>query len=58
MYAGDFAQFIIRRVRYMVLKRLVERYADFDQTGFLAFHRFDCVLQDAAAIKVLQGAAT
>lgn len=58
MYAGDFAQFIIRRVRYMVLKRLVERYADFDQTGFLAFHRFDCVLQDAAAIKALQGAAS
>lgn len=58
MYAGDFQQFIIRRVRYMVLKRLVERYADYDQTGFLAFHRFDCVLQDAAAIKALQGAAT
>ncbi|APC45961.1 capsid protein [Halomonas phage QHHSV-1] len=58
MYAGDFAQFIIRRVRYMVMKRLVERYADYDQTGFLAFHRFDCVLQDAAAIKALQGAAT
>lgn len=58
MYGGDFNQFVIRRVRYMVLKRLVERYAEFDQTGFLAFHRFDCVLQDAAAIKALQGAAT
>lgn len=58
MYAGDFQQFIVRRVRYMVLKRLVERYAEFDQTGFLAFHRFDCVLQDTAAIKALQGAAT
>lgn len=58
MYGGDFDQFVIRRVRYMVLKRLVERYAEFDQTGFLAFHRFDCVLQDAAAIKALQGAAT
>ncbi|QTN41721.1 phage major capsid protein [Marinobacter salsuginis] len=58
MYGGDFNQFIIRRVRYMVLKRLVERYAEFDQTGFLAFHRFDCVLQDTAAIKALQGAAT
>ncbi|WP_417315688.1 phage major capsid protein [Cycloclasticus pugetii] len=58
MYAGDFDQFVIRRVRYMVLKRLVERYAEYDQTGFLAFHRFDCVLQDAAAIKALQGAAT
>lgn len=58
MYGGDFNQFVIRRVRYMVLKRLVERYAEFDQTGFLAFHRFDCVLQDTAAIKALQGAAT
>lgn len=55
MFAGDFSQFIVRRVRYMVLKRLVERFADFDQTGFLAFHRFGCVLQDAAAIKSLQG---
>lgn len=58
LFAGDFQQFIVRRVRYMVLKRLVERYADYDQTGFLAFHRFDCVLQDASAIKALQGAAT
>lgn len=55
MFAGDFAQFIVRRVRYMVLKRLVERFADFDQTGFLAFHRFGCVLQDMSAIKSLQG---
>ncbi|MCT7656159.1 phage major capsid protein [Oceanimonas sp. NS1] len=55
MYAGDFKQFIVRRVRYMVLKRLVERYAEYDQTGFLAFHRFDCVLQDTAAIKALVG---
>lgn len=57
MYAGDFQHFIIRRIRYMVLKRLVERYAEFDQTGFLAFHRFDCVLQDVAAVKALRGAA-
>ena len=55
MFAGDFAQFVVRRVRYMALKRLVERFADFDQTGFLAFHRFGCVLQDSAAIKALQG---
>lgn len=57
MFAGDFDQFILRRVRYMVLKRLVERYAEYDQTGFLAFHRFGCVLQDTAAIKALQGKA-
>lgn len=55
IFAGDFDQFILRRVRYMVLKRLVERYAEYDQTGFLAFHRFGCVLQDTAAIKALQG---
>ncbi|NWO11739.1 phage major capsid protein [Chromohalobacter salexigens] len=55
MYGGDFKQFLIRRVRYMILKRLVERYADFDQTGFLAFARFGCILQDTAAIKALVG---
>lgn len=55
MYAGDFEHFIVRRVRYMALKRLVERYAEYDQTGFLGFHRFGCVLQDTAAIKALQG---
>lgn len=57
MYAGDFEQVILRRVRYMVLKRLVERYAEYDQTGFLAFHRFGLVLQDVAALKALQGKA-
>lgn len=55
MFCGDFNRFIIRRVSYMVLKRLVERYAEYDQTGFLAFHRFDCILEDTAAIKALVG---
>ncbi|MFC3336911.1 phage major capsid protein [Paracandidimonas soli] len=55
MFAGDFDQFVIRRVRYMVLRRLTERYAEFDQTAFLAFHRFGCVLQDMSAIRALQG---
>jgi len=57
MFAGDMQQVIVRRVRYMVLKRLLERFADFDQTGFLAFHRFGVVLQDTAAVKALQGKA-
>ncbi|BEG94676.1 phage major capsid protein [Phytobacter diazotrophicus] len=56
-YFGDFNRFIIRRVSYMTLKRLVERYAEYDQTAFLAFHRFDCVLEDTAAIKALAGKA-
>ena len=55
MFCGDFDRFIIRRVRYMILKRLVERYAEFDQTGFLAFHRFDCILEDTSAIRALVG---
>ena len=57
LYCGDFNRFILRRVTYMTLKRLVERYAEFDQTAFLAFHRFDCVLEDTAAIKALVGKA-
>lgn len=53
IFCGDFNRFIVRRVTYMTIKRLVERYAEYDQTAFLAFHRFDCVLEDSAAIKAL-----
>lgn len=53
LFYGDFDRYILRRVRYMALKRLLERYADFDQTAFLAFHRFDCVLEDTSAIAKL-----
>jgi HK97 family phage major capsid protein len=55
MYAGDFNELILRAVRSLTLKRLVERYAEFGQVGFLAFLRFGIVLQDTAAIKALQG---
>lgn len=55
IFCGDFDRFILRRITYMTLKRLVERYAEFDQTAFLAFHRFDCVLEDVGAIKALVG---
>lgn len=55
IYCGDFNRFLIRRVRYMALKRLVERYAEYDQVGFLAFYRFDTLLEDTAAIKALVG---
>lgn len=53
MYAGDWNAFILRRVRYMQLRRLNELYAESDQVGFLAFHRFDTLLEDVAAIKAL-----
>ncbi|EPL9568169.1 phage major capsid protein [Providencia rettgeri] len=57
IFCGDFDRFILRRVTHMTLKRLVERYAEYDQTAFLAFHRFDCVLEDTSAIKALVGKA-
>lgn len=53
MYYGDFNKFILRRVRYMQLRRLNELYAESDQVGFLAFHRFDTLLEDTSAIKAL-----
>ncbi|MBC2655087.1 phage major capsid protein [Pseudomonas sp. MSSRFD41] len=55
MFAGDFNELILRAVRSLTLKRLVERYAEFGQVGFLAFVRFGLVLQDTAAIKHLEG---
>ena len=38
---GDFSKMKIREVRQIRLMRLVERYADYDQQGFVAFMRFD-----------------
>lgn len=45
-------------VSSMTLKRLVERYAEFDQTVFIAFNHFDCVLEDTASIKAMIGKPT
>ena len=50
---GDFQSYVLRRVQYMALRRLTERYAEFDQMGFVAFHRFDGLLEDVAAISKL-----
>ena len=55
MYAGDWNELVLRAVRSLTLKRLVERYAEYGQVGFLAFLRFGLVLQDTAAIKALVG---
>lgn len=53
---GDFSKYKIRLVRATRLKRLVERYADYDQEGYVAFLRADGNLLDAgtAPIKYLQ----
>jgi len=54
---GDFKAVQVRRVKAMGIKRLLEKYAEFDQVGFLAFHRFDMVLEDLGAVKTMKNAA-
>ena len=60
MLFGDFSNYFIRRVAGIQVLRLTERYADFNQTGFLAFQRWDGSLVDAGThpIKYLQQSAT
>lgn len=57
---GDFSNYFIRRVAGIQVLRLTERYADFNQVGFLAFQRWDGQLVDAGThpIKYLQNSAT
>lgn len=60
MLFGDFSNYFIRRVVGVQVLRLTERYADFNQTGFVAFQRWDGNLVDAGThpIKYLQQSAT
>ncbi len=44
---GDFSKYVIRDVLTVQMLRLVERFADFLQVGFLAFMRTDADLIDA-----------
>lgn len=44
---GDLKKYFIRRVGGIQVLRLTERYADYNQTGFLAFQRMDGQLIDA-----------
>lgn len=57
---GDFSHYFVRRVAGVQVLRLTERYADFNQTGFLAFQRWDGNLVDAGThpIKYFQNAAS
>lgn len=48
---GDMSKFLVRRVTGMSMKRLVERWADFNQTGFALYLRRDADLLDTAAVK-------
>jgi HK97 family phage major capsid protein len=44
---GDFSKYWIRRVAGVQVLRLTERYADFNQTAFIGFQRWDGNLIDA-----------
>lgn len=57
---GDFSNYFIRRVAGVQLLRLTERYADYNQVGFLAFQRWDGQLVDAGThpIKYLTQSAS
>lgn len=55
---GHFKKFIIRDVAGMRMMNLIERYADYDQIGVIAFHRTDCKLVDTAAVKVMRNPVT
>lgn len=45
---GDFSHFWIRDVSGVVLRRLDERYGEYDQVGFIAFERHDSKLMVSA----------
>ncbi len=50
---GNMDRYVVRRVREFSIKRLVERYADFYQVGFVGMTRFDGELIDAGATRKL-----
>lgn len=52
---GAMNRYVVRRVREFAVKRLVERYADYDQVGFIGFARYDGDLMDTAAVKYYIG---
>jgi len=53
---GDFSNYFIRDVRGASLLRLVERYAEYLQVGFLMYSRHDAGLAVPSAIKYLKAA--
>lgn len=50
---GDFSKYLVRKVAGMRMLRMVERYGDYDQIGFVAFMRVDGDLIASGSIKHL-----
>lgn len=57
MLFGDMRKYMIRQVNGYIVKRLNERFADFDQTAWLMFARFDGRYANTSGIKKLTQAA-
>lgn len=55
---GDFSKYFTRTVEGVAVKRLVERYADYNQVGFIAYARFGGNLMDVNAVKAITQAAS
>ena len=51
---GDFSKYHVREVREIRMRRLVERYADEDVEGFVAFMRTDADLLDAGTNPIVR----
>lgn len=55
---GNFSKFIVRDVMAITLLRLVERYAEYGQVGFIAFSRHDSRYINTGAVKYYANSAT
>lgn len=51
---GDWDNFTVRRVNDFSLRRLSERYAEYDQTAFFGLARMDSFVEDSTAIKYFE----
>ncbi len=60
VFAGDFSKFLLREAGPIRVKRLLERYGELDQVGFVAFARYDSDILDAGTdpIKYLRHPAS
>ena len=50
---ADFSKYIIRDAGGMRMARLQERYADYDQVGYVGFMRTDALVIQSAAVKFI-----
>ena len=54
MAFGDFRSgYVVRKVSGGTMRRLTERYAEYLQTAFFGYERFDGLVQDSSAYKLL-----